>query len=223
MSPTSLCAAMVLLLCALLDSPADARRRGPCESVGSRTIAAGPLARVFVKRRNGRIYVCSRVSGRRVFVGPRSLPELDTEGLGPFAVAGGLVAYGRDRGSFRSGSHPVIIVRDAASGQVVRFLGAGAWRGSAFSEPVAGDGLRGLTVTTGGDAAWIVRNPFAVAPPEPNVSTTSRSTEVYVAPRGLPPTLVDQSDEIAPRSLAREGCAISWLHGTERRSARICP
>jgi hypothetical protein len=211
--------------------PAATHRGGSdrCASPHSRTIASSSGARVFIKTQPratvGRYYGCLRRTGRKTVLNQGSAQQF-AYALQRFRLAGDLVAYELSR--FREGGSSTqpdrtIVVRDLSTGRQIRRVAAAVTRGAAFAEPVEGDGVRDLVLTSEGDLAWIVQNPFAIAPPEPNVNTSSRSTEVYVAPRTTAPRLLDQGDGINQTSLTRERCTVSWTNARSRRTARVCP
>lgn len=223
--------AVLAVVCGAVVSSAAANgsSRDRCASPESRTITANEHVRVFVKRRPsakaGRYYGCSRQSGRKTLLSQEPSGE-SFYGVGRFRVAGTLVAYERVKitGISRSSNaERRIFVRDLRTARIVRRLDPGEFRGAAFAEPEPKDGVRDLVLSSKGDVAWIVQNPFAVTPPEPNVNTSSRSTEVYAAPRGESPTLLDQGDAVTQTSLTRTGCLIFWRNGTADRSASVCP
>ena len=237
MSRRSPTLALVLLsaCCAIIAPVASAaaqKRRDVCASPASATLANSQSVRVFIKRRHaparvrGNTYICDRPSGRRTLVAGSAARRGAFIFATRFRINGRLVAYaeGRLRAddlSRTSVPRQRIMVRNARSGGVVRALAAAAIRGCAFCEPEPDDGVRDLELTRAGDLAWIVQNPFAIAPPEPNVNTSSRSVEVYVAPAGHAPRSVDLGDDIRA-TMRRRGCFVSWLHGAAVRTARIC-
>lgn len=96
----------------------------------------------------------------------------------------------------------VLVVRSLRSGRELRRLPEGETRGAAFIEYERRDGIRDMVLTAAGDVAWIVQNPVALAPAQPNVNTSSRTTEVYAASRGAAPVLLDQGAGISQTSLA---------------------
>lgn len=203
--------------------------RDRCASPDSATRASNSRVRVFVKTslspKRGNYYICSRRSGRKTRIGANR-GSVSTA-LRRFRLNGDLVAYEQTRTeedfSEEGSGQRTVVLRSARSGRTLRSLPALVVRGAAFAEAEPDDGVRDLVVSAMGDLAWIVRNPNAIKPPEPNVNTSSRSTEVYTAPRGSAPTLLDQSDAIRQTSLRRRGCTISWLHGPTSRSGRVCP
>lgn len=200
-----------------------------CVSPDSRTVVANEYARIFVKQepspKAGRYYGCHRRSGRKTLLSQEPSGDI-VYSVGRFRLAGALAAYERVKSTGISrGAHPErqIFVRDLVTARISRRLQTGEVRGAAFAEPEPKDGVRDLVVSWKGDVAWIVHNPFALRPPEPNVNRSSRTTEVYVAPRGEAPRLLDQGDGIADTSLTRSGCAISWVRDGARRQDTLCP
>lgn len=207
-------------------------RRDVCASPASATLANSQSVRVFIKRRHaparvrGNTYICDRRAGHKTLVAGTAARRGAFILASRFRINGRLVAYAEERLrvddlSRTSVPRRRILVRDARSGSVVRALDAAAVRGCAFCEPEPDDGVHDLELTRAGDLAWIVQNPVAVAPPKPNVNTSSRSVEVYVAPAGHAPQSVDLGDDIRP-TMRRRGCFVSWLHGAAVRIARIC-
>ena len=97
----------------------------------------------------------------------------------------------------------MLVIRSLRDGRQVRRLAEGEKRGAAFSEYERRDGIRDMVLTAAGDVAWIVQNPFALAPAQPNVNTSSHTTEVYAASRGAAPMLLDQGRGISQTSLTR--------------------
>ena len=227
---------MLLSACCAVVAPVTSvpaeKRRDACLSPASATLANSQSVRVFIKRRHaparvrGNTYICDRESGRRTLVAATAARRGALIFASRFRINGKRVAYaegrlGADDLSRASVPRRRILVRNARSGRVVRTLDAAAVRGCAFCEPQPDDGVRDLELTRAGDLAWIIQNPFAIAPPQPNVNTSSRSVEVYVAPAGQAPRSVDLGDDIRP-TMRRRGCSVSWLHGAAARSARIC-
>lgn len=236
MSRRSPTLALVLLsaCCAIAPAtPAAAQtRRDVCSSPASATLANSQSVRVFINRRQaassvrGNTYICDRPSGRKSLIASRTARRGALTAASMFRINGKLVAYVEQRSSvddFSRTSAPRvrILVRNARSGSVVRALDAAAVRGCSFCEPEPGDGVHDLELTRAGHLAWIVQNPSAIAPPVPNVNTSSRSIEVYVAPAGEPPSSVDLGNDIRP-TMRRRGCFVAWMQGSAVRTARIC-
>ncbi len=107
--------------------------------------------------------------------------------------------------------------------RLLRRLPTGEVRAAAFIEYEAGDGVRDLELSEHGDLAWVVQNPVGRTPPQLNLGTPSRITEVYFAPRIGRMTLLDQGDDIGDSSLRRSGCTVRWTRVGMLRSARMCP
>lgn len=221
--------ALVLVVAAAAVScsaTAGARSQRTDRCAGGTTVAW--TSKVRVLRTAGRAgssggyYACRHATGRKVQLSRRYTRDL-VYTLSRFRFAGSLIAY--ERSAVREGTEQedrVIVVRSLRTGRQMRRLREGEKRGAAFIEHERRDGVRDIVLTAAGDVAWIVQNPFALAPPQPNVNTTSRTTEVYAASQGRPPVVLDQGPAIAQTSLVKRGCSISWSNGGQGRSARLC-
>lgn len=171
-------------------------------------------------------YLCARTTGAKRRLSRLRAPNDTSFTLDHFRISGRFLAYERARSeSDGRDSTPTraIVVRDSRTGALVRQLSAGQSRGFAFAEPLSGDGVSDIELSSKGDLAWIVRNPGGRAVPEPNVNTSSRITEVYGAPRTGSLVLLAQSDAIKKRSLRRRGCTVAWTNNAAQESASICP
>lgn len=205
---------------------ADASQRGG-RCLGGTTVAVTPNVRVSLSAgsaaKPARYYACDRRTGRKTHLSRRYTSDF-VYTLSRFRFAGGLIAY--QRSAIRLGTEEpdrVLVIRSLRDGRQVRRLAEGKKRGAAFIEYERRDGIRDMVLTAAGDIAWIVQNPFALAPPQPNVNTSSRTTEAYAASRGAAPMLLDQGRAISQTSLTRRSCIITWSHGGIQRSARLCP
>ena len=196
-------------------------RRDARVLLGTPTISVLEMAGGAVR---GRYVACRRSTGRSVLLG-RKYPGDDFQVLSRFRITGSRIAFQTERSGLGRSPDTLrrIDVRDLRSGRLLRRLPAGEVRGAAFIEYEAGDGVRDLELSEHADLAWVVQNPFGLTPPQPNVNTSSRITEVYVAPRIGQMTLLDQGDDIGDTSLRRSGCTIRWTRAGMLRSARICP
>lgn len=187
-------------------APAQAASERRCASAGSETVVRNAAARVFERR--GRFYLCDRRTGRKRFIGPRA-KDLDNERLNRFRLAGGMLAYERFYGAFRSDPSYEIYVRDVASGRVTRRI-EGAPIQAPRQEPQAKDGIRDLVVNRNGDVGWIVQNPYTSGP----------RLEVRKSDSGGD-ALLDSGDGISSTSLTLEDDVLRWRNAGEAKSAPL--
>lgn len=191
-----------------------------------RTVAVNGDVRVFISPgkpgRAGDYYVCDRSVGRSLLLS-RQYVGVAVYKLNRVRFAGHLIAYQRsviEADSPEADPALTVVVRDIRTGRQKRSLPAAEARTQATVEYDPRDEIRDLVLTSRGDLAWIIQNSRAL----PSPASSTRSTEVYVAPRDArTSTLVDQGDGIVHTSLTSARCVVRWTKDGTVHQARLCP
>jgi hypothetical protein len=186
---------------------------GICGPASAPTLAAGAAGRVYAVGHN--VYACANHNGHRTLLGTDTTCNTRTL-VGPFAIAGGLVAYGAENCGVDTGSSQLLEVQ----------LTNGQQAGGASAMP-AGLGAESYTrvdslvLRPDGSLAWI----------QTGSSLTRHRSQIYVyaahIKRTSPSTAMlsvgtlDHGSAIVTNSLALHGPTVTWRHGASTRSATL--
>jgi hypothetical protein len=219
--------AMCALLCvAGCSAPpvwsASASRTGlhdRCAATRSRTVVADRQVRIYVK--NGSVFGCVRANGRRAMLGYTNAAQYcfpDTCSVGPFSLAGALVAYGVDLHG-RFGLHDRVVVKNLVRPRTLLDIPDGSFHPEDAQACGDGDPLIGIgpvfaiVLRRDGATAWIAQRLCD--------SRYITSYEVHAASRSSPDRLLDASPDIAPTSLRLSGVAATWQDGAVLQRAPL--
>ncbi len=174
----------------------------PCGPSDAHTLAANHVARVYEVR--DVVYGCSRTHTTRLGGGARDFREH----VGPVALAGSVAAYGLTRSGIDTVSG-VVIVRRLSDGKQLREL-------SATTVPLGAEffqSVKSVVVRTDSAVAWVgAGSSIAMG--------NHRVLEVVKADsRGE--ARLDSGAEIKPDTLRLDGAKVTWIHGTDTRSAPL--
>jgi hypothetical protein len=182
-------------------SKAPAARCGPASS---RTLAATPVARVYVA--HGAVYGCAAQTRRVYRLGSRRLCLVEPR-IGPVTVAGRFAAYGQQScGTDTSSSQ--VLVRDLSNGKVLLSR-------SAISRVPGPESFESVSAIVGkrdGAIAWLA-----------GVTSIGRPgglVEVHKVDR-LGAALLDSGSGIARGSLTLHGSTVTWRDRGATRSATL--
>ena len=196
---------------AVLTGPTAAERRAGCSPRDSRTLASGPLMRVYeLKRFPGDATACLPSVGHPVGLG------LGYETQGPFAINGERVAFGaQECGDPAFPCSLNVVVVDVRSGRLLHTAPADG--------PPSGDAgaVSSIVLRRDGVAAWIAcagvgqaQNRCRARGPRSVVTFDGKDRSRRLA-RGRIRT--------GSLRLSPSGRRLSWLEGSRRRSAPLDP
>ncbi len=192
----------LLALVAWGSSMAFATAPHPCGPSDAHTLAVNHLARVYVVR--DAVYGCSRTHTTRLGGGAHGFREH----VGPVALSGTTAAYGLTRSGVDTIS-AVVIVRGLRDGKQLREL-------AATTQPLGAEfvqAVRSIVVRTDCAVAWVGSGSSIIM-------QGRRDLEVIRADsRGE--ARIDSGSAIVPDSLMLRGTTLTWVHGTETRSATL--
>jgi hypothetical protein len=174
-----------------------------CEPFAAHTLASDSAAVVYSL--DGAAYACSRPTGPTYKLGSVRLC-IGAARVGPFALAGDVVAYGSEACGVDSSSAEVI-ARSLASGHVVRREPA-----TSVSLVEQEGGLRSIVVKPDGSLAWIAT--------ERSLGNERRLLQVRRDDRGGD-TLLSSSLAVLPSSLKLHGSRLTWRDAGRLRSATL--
>jgi len=174
-----------------------------CGPAAALTLGTSRAARVYVQ--SGAVYGCAAGSRRRYLLGHASVC-VNSDRVGPVAVAGRMAAYAVTTCGVDTGSAVV----------VVRRLSDGAHLFShAAADAVGPEGYIAVTsvvATPAGAVAWIAHAHTIVG--------NHSATGVY-ARHGAGVSKLDSGASIGLNSLRLSGSELSWQDGSRRRSSRL--
>lgn len=187
--------ALALGICGVAMAASSSARSGSggahCGPVKARTLASSAEARVYALHRI--VYGCA---GKRQFRLGRYVH--------PVAVAGRLVAYGKQIGGYDF-VWAYVRVRNLADGK--RLFDSPAITDDPRAEPI--ERVASLVAAQGGHVAWIAVSTGIGGPSHRIVEVHRRDT------------VLDSGPRIHPRSLKLHGSLLSWKHGSKTRTARL--
>jgi hypothetical protein len=175
-----------------------------CRPAGSRTLAAGPEARVFAL--SGRVFGCAVRTGRRTALGSATTC-LRQPLIGAASVSGERIAYGRESCGVDTGTS-VVEARDLVRGRVL--YAAQAITGAVGPESYSR--VRAVVLAADGACAWIASTSSIVRGGE--------RLEVHTTD-GRRSRLLDSGSGIVATSLRLRGHVVRWRSGSQARSARL--
>lgn len=182
-------------------SPAVPARCGPA---GAPTLAANPVARVYVAR--GVAYGCALRTGKSYRFGGRAAclvaPRVD-----PVVLAGSFAAYGLTTCGTDT-AHSQVLVRNLAGGK----LWVSDYAISGGVPPESFEGVKRIVIKDDGAVAWLA----GVG----SIGLTRDQFEVVrVDRRGE--ALLDSGTRISSPSLRLRGSTVTWRDGGRTRSATL--
>jgi hypothetical protein len=213
MRGVSLCVAVAVSACggAAADTGSSAhsgarpaRSTVPCGPRSARTLAASPVARVYVSRDN--VFGCSQHAHRQLTLG-NSRTCIRTTMVGAAAVAGEIAAYGATECGVDTGRGN-LVVRRLDTGRVLHTQPAVTGRVGVEGHTA----VESVVIKPDGSAAWI-GEAEAIGPPH-------SATEVHEL-TGTRSRLLDSGTAIASDSLRLHGSRLSWRHGNVTRTATL--
>jgi hypothetical protein len=174
-----------------------------CEPFQAHTLASDRAAVVYSL--DGEAYGCSRPTGPTYKLGSVKLCIGATR-VGPFALAGDVVAYGSETCGVDSSSSQAI-ARNLESGHTLR-------REPATSRTLVEQegGLQSIVVKADGSIAWIAA--------EQSLGNHGRLLQVRKDDRGGD-TLLSSSLAVLPSSLKLHGSRLTWRDAGKLRSATL--
>jgi hypothetical protein len=176
-----------------------------CGPASARTLAAHGQTRVYAVGQT--VYACAG-GGPSVRLGDSSVC-VQHELVGPFALAGRVVAYGDETCGVDTGTSRVI-VRSLPDGKVRHVFGAA----SLTAGPESYGRVLAIVVRADGATAWITSSQSIAGGRAPQV-------ELDAFQKGSR-SLVDSSAQIQTGSLKLRGMDLTWLDGTTARSYSLC-
>jgi hypothetical protein len=181
-----------------------AARAARCGPTGAHTLAATPVARIYVTRQA--VYGCSGANGKSYRLGKRGLclPELC---VGRIALRGRIAAY-ELKGVGVDTSSAGVLVRSLANGRVLADQAAIL----NVPGPESFESVRMIVVKRDGAVAWIAA-----------VSSIGHPSSLFEVHRGdrQGHALLDSGARIVPRSLRLHGSTITWTDAGMPRSATL--
>jgi hypothetical protein len=174
-----------------------------CGPAVAQTLGASGAARVYVQ--SGAVYGCAAGSRRRYLLGHASVC-INSDRVGPVAVAGRTAAYAVTTCGVDTGSATVVVRRLSDGARLFSHTAADA------AGPEGYVTVTSIVATPAGAAAWIARASTIVG--HRNV------TGVY-ARRGAGVSKLDSGNGIGVSSLRLSGSTLSWQDGSGRRSSRL--
>jgi hypothetical protein len=172
-----------------------------CGPASARTLAAHATLRVYAVGQT--VYACAG-GGRSVRLGNSSVC-VRSQLVGPFALAGWLVAYGDETCGVDTGTSRVI-VRSLSDGKVRHVFPAT----SVATGPESYSRVLAVVLRGDGATAWITSSRSLAG-------NRAAQVELDAFQQGSR-SLVDSSAQIRPRSLKLRGMNLTWTDGTTARS-----